>query len=163
MARSCGGGLVKKLGMVVIALLGLALLPAPAGAAATSCIANAATGVVRCGAPDPSARSIGYVLVARLYDGTGYTGRVLRIYRTRPCTLSLATTELQLDLAQVSYYGRWNNRVMSFKTYNGCDLKAYDGPDGREFYGWSRWTDRDADMVFSGHNWRRRVDVIRLS
>lgn len=153
---------MRKLAALASVLLGLGLLsPGAATAAPEACVVSA-SGAVRCGSLAEAGR-YSAVLVARLYEGRNYTGRRLSLFRIRTCTTSLIPVEWSLDLSKIYHYGLWHNRVMSFTTHNGCDLRVYDGRDGSQFYGWSRWRDRDADMAFGGRNWQRKVDLVRFS
>jgi hypothetical protein len=151
---------MKKLVVLIAAVLGLTVLVPGSAVAQTSCLVGD-TGTVRCG--DSVARSYNLVLVARLYGGKDYTGRVLRLYRTKSCSTSTSTVEMTVDLSRVDYYGAWDDRVMSFTTHNNCDIRLFDNADGGYTMYPTGWLDHDRDMLINGRSWQRKVDVVRLS
>ena len=151
---------MKRIVVLVVTVLGLSLLAPGTAGAQTSCLVSS-TGAVTCG--DAMARSYDLVLVARLYSGKDYTGRVLRLYRTKACTTSTKTVESTFDLRRINHYGYWDDRVMSFTTHHNCDMRLFDDADDGRTMPPTGWLDHDRDMIINGRNWQRRVDYVKLS
>lgn len=96
------------------------------------------------------------VLVARAYDGVGYTGAVWDIYAAHGCTASTSDSEWFLQ-----ELGSWNDRISSIKTYNHCDVKLY------QFTSWkgeaSGWINNNSDLRSYGGGWSNRASSLKFS
>jgi hypothetical protein len=96
------------------------------------------------------------VLIARAYDGTGYTGSTIDYRTASGCTT--ATTNVDWQLQEL---GAWNDKISSIRTYNQCDVKLYQFTNfGGEATG---WIDTNSDLRYYGAGWSNRASSIKFS
>jgi hypothetical protein len=81
------------------------------------------------------------LVVARLYDGAGFTGRQVVIYNQK---YRVGCTARTTDNEGGSVLGAMSNRVTSVKTYNQCDVKLFDGASKNGDR--TGWIDRDTKL-----------------
>ena len=108
--------------------------------------ATAASGTLYCAVLDgtfgckPYAYGKGLV-VARLWDGAGYTGRQVVIFNPK---YKVGCTAKTTDNEGGSVLGAMSNKVTSVKTYNHCDVKLFDGASKNGAH--TGWVDRSSKL-----------------
>ncbi|MFY1621787.1 peptidase inhibitor family I36 protein [Micromonospora sp. WMMD735] len=149
----------------VLVLLGAPGSPAVAKEQPRNCAVNVDTRVLRCADTEAQAlRAVGAtqasVVIARTYDGTGFSGAQLAWAQNGNCTPEY-DVELQWDDLRTTSGGNWNNRITSVRTYNQCDVKFFDGIN---FTGaQSVWIDEASNLATIGDGWNNRAGSIKFS
>ncbi|MEV4772175.1 peptidase inhibitor family I36 protein [Micromonospora humida] len=149
----------------VLGLLGAPGSPAVAKEQPRNCAVNVDTRVLRCADTEAHAlRAVGAtqasVVIARTYDGTGFSGALLTWAQSGSCTPEY-DAELQWDDLRTTSGGNWNNRITSVRTYNQCDVKFFDGIN---FTGaQSVWIDEASNLATIGDGWNNRAGSIKFS
>ena len=159
----------KLLGSFGIAALAFMapLIPTAAVAADGSrhCVTNVDSGRTTCGSQDRFARTASSVtasaaaeyVIARFYDGTGYSGATYTWVQSRPCTATYDAEWQWQDLRTVG----WDNKVSSVRTYNSCDVKLY--ADVNFGGASSTWIDAASNLGTIGTGWSNRASSVKFS
>ncbi|RKR91215.1 peptidase inhibitor family I36 [Micromonospora pisi] len=148
-----------------IGLLGLTGAPALATGSARDCVVDLDHATMTCAATEAQARHQGGVTpaaltIARVYDGTNYSGASLAFVQSRACTPAY-DSEWQWDNLGVTSGGNWSNRISSVRTYNKCDVRFFDGVN---FGGASStWIDASANLGAVGSGWSNRASSVKFS
>ncbi|GAA2519385.1 hypothetical protein [Pilimelia columellifera] len=82
------------------------------------------TGATRCDADAEGAASLASadLVIARVYDGTSYSGSSLTFVKSSSRTAGY-DNEVQWDDLRSTSGGNWNDRITSVRAYERCDVK----------------------------------------
>ncbi|HWJ81402.1 MAG TPA: hypothetical protein VNS55_04110 [Nocardioides sp.] len=147
--------------------------PAPVApeplAAPVACTYVVESGIFSCDATAMSRLAQATTVVATLFPAKGFASAPTLTVRTEKdgCTSGKLRSELRVDLRYLYFVDgqHWDDEAMSFRTYNGCRLKLFDGSDGKEGrMAPTGWLDDTGNMAsIGGRNWGRRVDLLAVS
>ncbi|MGX4657832.1 hypothetical protein ACWCHM_29550 [Micromonospora sp. SCSIO 07396] len=149
----------------VLGPLGAPGSPAVAKEQPRNCAVNLDIRVLHCADTEAQAlRAVGTtqasVVIARTYDGTGFSGAQLAWAQSGNCTPEY-DAELQWDDLRTTSGGNWINRITSVRTYNQCDVKFFDGIN---FTGaQSVWIDEASNLATIGDGWNNGAGSIKFS
>lgn len=174
----------RPIGSALGALAFITLAPATAADAAPAedpsaervCIVRVDTDLdmeeVSCGDDETEAsaalstRAAEWTTIARLYDPTDYNRPSVTIQWTAGrCS---AEYEREFEIPNLDRMEepdgtpiRFNNRISSIRTYNGCDVRLYQGLNLRGDH--STWIDRSDNLSNIGGGWNNQATSLEIS